>query len=78
MWASKHSKKGQSLAEYGLLMALIAVFCIAGLTTVGQATSNVMNSMNDQILNAASVSGGGFGGAGGGGGIGSGCMGICP
>jgi pilus assembly protein Flp/PilA len=30
-------ESGQGLAEYGLILALIAVVCVAGLTSLGQA-----------------------------------------
>ena len=33
--ATRKPSKGQSLAEYGLVLALIAVVCITALTTLG-------------------------------------------
>jgi len=37
--ARSRSEEGQALAEYGLIIALIAVVCILTLTTVGVAIS---------------------------------------
>jgi Flp pilus assembly pilin Flp len=34
---SSADESGQGLAEYGLILALIAVVCVAGLTSLGQA-----------------------------------------
>lgn len=42
--------KGQSLAEYGLILALIACFCIAALTFLGQEISTMMNTMATTIV----------------------------
>ena len=36
---------GQALAEYGLLLALIAVVCIAALTALGLAISGTFGSI---------------------------------
>ena len=36
---------GQALAEYGLLLALIAVVCIAALTALGLAISGTLGSI---------------------------------
>jgi pilus assembly protein Flp/PilA len=36
---------GQALAEYGLLLALIAVVCIAALTALGLAISGALGSI---------------------------------
>jgi Flp pilus assembly pilin Flp len=37
----RRSEDGQDLLEYGLLMALIAVFAIGAVSMVGQTISNV-------------------------------------
>lgn len=51
--ARKNSKqKGQSLAEYGLILALIAVFCIAALTTLGGSISTMLQNLATQITGA--------------------------
>lgn len=55
------AKKGQSLAEYGLILGLIAVVAIAALTTMGGEIQNILNKINAELLNVNSktVSGGG-------------------
>ncbi len=46
----KNSKnKGQSLAEYGLVLALIAVVCIGALTTLGENIDNMLNGLGTTI-----------------------------
>lgn len=52
-------QKGQSLAEYGLALALVAVFCIAGLQTLGGSLSDLLTNMGSSIAAAASGNGGG-------------------
>jgi Flp pilus assembly pilin Flp len=37
----RRSEEGQDLLEYGLLMALIAVFAIGAISAVGQTITNV-------------------------------------
>ncbi len=37
-------EQGASLAEYGLLMALIAVVCIGAVTTLGTTIKNYLSS----------------------------------
>ncbi len=39
------AEDGQALAEYGLLLALIAVVCIAALTALGLAISGTLGSL---------------------------------
>lgn len=36
------ANEGQDLLEYGLLAALIAVFCVAAVTTLGNQINTVM------------------------------------
>jgi len=36
-------EEGASLAEYGLLLALIAVVCIAGITVLGANINSMLN-----------------------------------
>lgn len=40
---------GQALAEYGLLLALIAVVCIAALTALGLAISGTLGSVTGSL-----------------------------
>ncbi|MFN0147608.1 MAG: Flp family type IVb pilin [Dehalococcoidia bacterium] len=37
---------GQGLAEYGLILALIAVVCIAALTTMGTSITGKLGEVN--------------------------------
>ena len=45
MWLAVRSQKGQSLVEYALILALVALVVIAALTTLGGHTSNAMNTV---------------------------------
>jgi pilus assembly protein Flp/PilA len=38
-------EEGQGLAEYGLILALIAVVCVIALTTLGTAISGLLNQL---------------------------------
>jgi len=40
---------GAALAEYGLLVALIAVVCVAAVTLVGTAVSGKLNTVATKI-----------------------------
>ena len=40
---------GQALAEYGLLLALIAVVCILALTALGVAISGTLGSITGSL-----------------------------
>jgi Flp pilus assembly pilin Flp len=42
-------QKGQSLAEYGLIIALVAVICLASLRLFGQNLGNMFNGIADSI-----------------------------
>jgi pilus assembly protein Flp/PilA len=42
-------EEGQGLAEYGLILALIAIVCIAALTLLGGNISNALNSVANSI-----------------------------
>ena len=43
------SDRGASLVEYALLVALIAVVCIAAVTVLGKNASNKFNSVGTSI-----------------------------
>ena len=42
-------EEGQGLAEYGLILALIAVVCIAALTTLGTNLSGILNQVGNTL-----------------------------
>lgn len=41
--------EGQDLLEYGLLMVLIATFCIAAVTTVGNTENGLWRTLVDNL-----------------------------
>jgi pilus assembly protein Flp/PilA len=45
----RDSEEGQTLVEYGLLLALIAIVVIAVLILLGPAISGIFKSVNDQL-----------------------------
>jgi pilus assembly protein Flp/PilA len=45
LWKMLKGKKGQSLVEYALILALVAIVVIAALTTLGRSASNKMNEV---------------------------------
>ncbi|MCS7185435.1 MAG: Flp family type IVb pilin [Armatimonadetes bacterium] len=42
-------EEGQTLVEYGLLVALIALVVIAALTVLGRKVANTFNSINQTL-----------------------------
>ena len=50
-WLTAHitSDRGASLVEYALLVALIAVVCIAAVTTLGKNASSKFSSVGNSI-----------------------------
>jgi len=40
---------GQALAEYGLLLALIAVVCVLAITALGLAISGILGSVSGPL-----------------------------
>ncbi len=42
-------EEGQGLAEYGLILALIAVVCIAALTLLGTNVSSTLNNIAGSV-----------------------------
>jgi len=50
MWLAMRSEKGQSLVEYALILALVAIVVIAALTLLGTTTEDVMEGVSDQLI----------------------------
>ncbi len=50
-WVKTHikSERGASLVEYALLVALIAVVCIAAVTTLGKSASSKFSTVGRSI-----------------------------
>ncbi|MFN4180090.1 MAG: Flp family type IVb pilin [Armatimonadota bacterium] len=42
-------EEGQTLVEYGLLVALIALVVIAALTVLGRKVANTFNTINETL-----------------------------
>ncbi len=51
VWQALRSKKGQSLVEYALILALVAIVVIVALTALGDHTSNAMSNVANTIGN---------------------------
>lgn len=49
MRAQAKTERGASLVEYALLVALIAVVCIAAVTLLGKSAAEKFSSVNDAI-----------------------------
>ena len=47
------NEDGQALAEYGLILALIACVCIAALTLLGGNVSALLNTLAGSIVTAS-------------------------
>ncbi|MCH8685788.1 Flp family type IVb pilin [Pedomonas mirosovicensis] len=45
-------EKGATAIEYGLIAALIAVVCIAGLSAVGSSLKNTLNTVSSELDSA--------------------------
>lgn len=48
----RRTKNGQSLAEYGLILALVAVFCITALQLLGGNIQAMINQLAGSIQGA--------------------------
>ena len=49
-WRTRHSDEaGQGLAEYGLILALIAVVCIGALTALGTGISGTLGQITGSL-----------------------------
>ena len=53
MRARVNSDRGASLVEYALLVALIAVVCIAAISLLGNAAASKFSSIGDTISSAS-------------------------
>lgn len=51
MLTQKQNAKGQSLVEYGLVLALIAVVAILVVKSIGTKTTSVFDNTQQQISN---------------------------
>ena len=49
VWMALRSKKGQSLVEYALILALVAIVVIVALTSLGQHTANAMSNVTNHL-----------------------------
>jgi pilus assembly protein Flp/PilA len=52
VWLWLRSKKGQSLVEYALILALVAIVVIVALTALGGQTKNAMENVSNTLGNA--------------------------
>jgi Flp pilus assembly pilin Flp len=48
----RRASKGQSLTEYALILALIAVVCVVGLQSLGGSISTQLNKLSTAISSA--------------------------
>lgn len=49
-------EKGQGLAEYGLILALVALAVVTALTTLGGGLNGIFGRINDQLNGAVPAS----------------------
>ncbi len=54
LWKKLREDEGQSLVEYALILALVAIVVIAALTTLGGEVSNKMNEVSGTLGNTTS------------------------
>lgn len=52
IWLAVRSEKGQSLVEYALVLALVAIVVISALTALGSHASNAMNEVAAEMGSA--------------------------
>ena len=45
----KHGEKGQGMAEYGLILALVAVVVIGALTAIGTGIGGTLNTISAKL-----------------------------
>lgn len=48
-------EKGQGLAEYGLILALVALATVGALTALGGGLNNIFTGINTQLNNAVTT-----------------------
>jgi Flp pilus assembly pilin Flp len=48
------SRKGQGVAEYGLIIGLVTLLCIGSLGTISQIVNNALEALATAITTAAS------------------------
>jgi pilus assembly protein Flp/PilA len=53
VWMTLRSKKGQSLVEYALILALVAIVVITALTALGGQARDAMDNVSNVIGNVA-------------------------
>jgi pilus assembly protein Flp/PilA len=49
LWKKLRDKEGQSLVEYALILALVAIVVIAALTTLGTTVGNKVNETQNAL-----------------------------
>ncbi|MFO8009091.1 MAG: Flp family type IVb pilin [Candidatus Brocadiia bacterium] len=49
LWLALRSEKGQSLVEYALILALVAIVVITALTALGGHAENAMSEVAGEI-----------------------------
>jgi len=50
--AMMNDEKGQALAEYGLILALIAVICVVALQTLGGGVQGALTTIANAVTGA--------------------------
>ncbi|HBX23177.1 MAG TPA: Flp family type IVb pilin [Desulfotomaculum sp.] len=45
-----NEESGQGMAEYGLILALVAVICIVGFQFLGKEINNKVDAVGDEIV----------------------------
>lgn len=53
VWIALRSRKGQSLVEYALILALVAIVVITALTALGGNAQNSLSNVSNTIGNVA-------------------------
>ncbi|MBS3764705.1 MAG: Flp family type IVb pilin [Planctomycetes bacterium] len=51
LWKKLREKEGQSLVEYALILALVAIVVIAALTTLGHQVENQFDQVTNTLDN---------------------------